>query len=270
MPNARDELFVGIDAGTTGVTVAFFDGKGDAIASGYREYRCLYPHPGWVEQDMEEVWRGIVAACRMALQSCEVSSERIRSLAFSSQRGTFVLLDREENPLGPAIVWNDSRASEMEAVIGDRLPPDRYREITGTPLSASWSAARIAWLRRHRPDLMDESRWVCNGQEYFLRRLGAEGFTTDPASLTLNGMMDIRRLDWSDEVLTAIGISRDILPPVGRSASVVGRLSARAAKETGLPAGIPLAIGGGDQQCAATGAGSSIREWPRSPSVQRR
>ncbi len=255
MTKGRDDLFIGVDAGTTGVTVSFFDANGEAVASGYQEYRCLYPHPGWVEQDMDEVWRGIVAACRMALQACDASPERFRSLAFSSQRGTFVLLDREETPLGPAIVWNDSRASEMEAVIGERLSPQRYREITGTPLSASWAAARIAWLKRHRPGLMDKARWICNGQEYFLRRLGADGFTTDPASLTLNGMMDIRRLDWSDEVLTAIGITRDILPPVGRSASIVGRLSDRAAEETGLPAGIPLAIGGGDQQCAATGAG---------------
>lgn len=255
MPSGRDGLFVGIDAGTTGVTVAFFDGDGKTVASGYREYRCLFPHPGWVEQDMEEVWQGIVAACRMAMDACDAPAESFRSLAFSSQRGTFVLLGADEAPLGPAIVWNDSRASEMEAVIAASLPAARYRDITGVPLSASWAAARIAWLGRHRPEQMDRARWICNGQEYFLRRLGADGFGTDPASLTLNGMMDIRRLDWSDEVLAAIGVSRDLLPPVMRSATVVGRLSGKAAEQTGLPAGIPLAIGGGDQQCAAIGAG---------------
>jgi len=255
MPSRRDALFIGVDAGTTGVTVAVFDRNGEAVAGGYREYRCLFPHPGWVEQDMEEVWRGIVAACRTAMAACETPPDCFQSLAFSSQRGTFVLLDADEAPLAPAIVWNDSRASEMEAVIAETIAPERYRHVTGAPLSASWAAAKIAWLGRHRPDLMARTRWICNGQEYFLRRLGADGFATDPASLTLNGMMDIRRLDWSDEVLAAIGITRDILPPVARSATVVGHLSRRAAEETGLPAGVPLAIGGGDQQCAATGSG---------------
>ena len=255
MVSGQDDLFVGIDAGTTGVTVSLVNRNGETVASGYREYRCLFPHPGWVEQEMEEVWQGIRAACRMAMAACEAPRECFRSLAFASQRGTFVLLDADEVPLGPAVVWNDSRASEMEAAIAETLPPERYREITGTPLSASWAAAKIAWLGRHRPDLMARTKWICNGQEYFLRRLGADGFATDPASLTLNGMMDIHRLDWSDEVLAAIGISRDILPSVARSASVVGHLSRRAAEETGLPEGVPLAIGGGDQQCAATGAG---------------
>ena len=255
MPGLDDALFVGIDAGTTGVTVAFFDGGGNTVASGYHEYSCLYPHPGWVEQDVEEVWRGICAACRTAVRACEAPAAAFESLGFSSQRGTFVLLGSDERPLAPSVVWNDSRAGDMEAAIAETVSPDRYREITGTPLSASWAAAKIAWLKRHRPEQIAKARWICNGQEYFLRRLGADGYVTDPASLTLNGMMDIARLDWSDEILAAIGIGRDILPPVGRSATRVGNLSAAAAAETGLPEGLPLAIGGGDQQCAAVGAG---------------
>ena len=255
MPGQDDDLFVGIDAGTTGVTVALFDVHGHTVATGYQEYSCSYPHPGWVEQDVEEVWCGICAACRTAVQACEATPAAFRSLGFSSQRGTFVLLDSDERPLAPSVVWNDSRAGEMEAVLAEAVPPERYREITGTPLSASWAAAKIAWLNHHRRGEMDRARWICNGQEYFLRRLGADGYVTDPASLTLNGMMDIARLDWSDEILAAIGIGRDVLPPVGRSTTRVGGLSAAAAAETGLPEGLPLAIGGGDQQCAAVGAG---------------
>ena len=255
MREADGDLFVGIDAGTTGVTVAIVDAGGKMMAGGYREYTCQYPHPGWVEQDVDEVWRGLCAACRSAIESSGAPAETFRSLGFSSQRGTFVLVATDERPLAPSVVWNDSRAGEMEAVIAEAVAPERYREITGTPLSASWAAAKILWLTRHRPEQIARARWICNGQEYFLRRLGAEGYRTDPASLTLNGMMDIARLDWSDEVLAAIGIDRGVLPPVGRSATRVGRVSAEAAAETGLPEGLPLAIGGGDQQCAAVGAG---------------
>jgi xylulokinase len=255
MAEVVSELHAGIDAGTTGATVAFFNTDGVPVASGYQEYSCLFPHPGWVEQDMEAVWRGICSACRAAVAAAGGAAAAIRSLAFASQRGTFVLLDAHERPLAPAIVWNDSRAKAMEEAIARSLDAGRYRAITGVPLAAAWAAAKIAWLNHHRPDLMRQTRWICNGQEYFLRRLGAGGYTTDPASLTLNGMMDIRRLDWSDEVLAAIGIGRAILPPIGRPGTVVGAISPQAAEATGLPAGVPIAIGAGDQQCAAVGAG---------------
>jgi xylulokinase len=202
------------------------------------------------------VWRGICTACQAAVAAAGDAVARVRSVSFASQRGTFVLLDAYEQPLAPAIVWNDSRAKAMEEAIARVLDGDRYRAITGAPLSASWAAAKIAWLNHHRPDLMRQTRWICNGQEYFLRRLGSGEYTTDPASLTLNGMMDIRRLDWSDEVLSAIGIERAVLPPVGRSGTVVGALSPQAAEATGLPAGAPIALGAGDQQCAALGAGT--------------
>ena len=99
------------------------------------------------------------------------------------------------------------------------------------------------------------TRWFANGQEYFLHRMGAEEWVTDPASLTLNGMMEIGKLDWSDRILALCGIDRDRVPPVGIPSGQAGTLSATAAAETGLPAGIPICRGAGDQQCAAIGAG---------------
>lgn len=246
--------FAGIDAGTTGVTVAIFDDRGVQLGTGYCEYHCHYPHPGWVEQDMEEVWNGICQAARAAVDEVD-AAVRIRSLALSTQRGSFVLLDENEQPIDRAILWNDSRAHEMEEVLAARIDPARYRQITGVPLSAAWSAAKIAWVARNRPAQLARARWICNGQEYFLRRLGAQTLETDPASLTLNGMMDIRRLDWSDEVLAAIGIERTLLPPVGQPARVVGRLSEAASLATGLSEGTTLCRGAGDQACAAIGAG---------------
>ncbi|MFQ5774544.1 MAG: FGGY-family carbohydrate kinase [Kiloniellaceae bacterium] len=255
MAGANLPVFVGVDAGTTGVTVALFDAAGREAASGYQEYPCLHPHPGWVEQDMSVVWEGICKASRAAAAAAGTRRDAIRALGFSSQRGTFALLDKDERLLAPAVVWNDSRAKDMERVLAQRIDPDRHRAITGMPLSSSWACAKIAWLNRHRPDLMAKVRWIVNGQEYFLRRMGAEAFETDPASLTLNGMLDIRRLDWSDEILEAAGIARELLPPVGPPGAMVGRLSAEAAQAMGLPAGIPICRGAGDQQCAAVGAG---------------
>jgi xylulokinase len=255
MAGAAAEVFVGIDAGTTGAKVALFDANGKQISSGYSEYPCIHPHPGWVEQDVDEVWRGLCRASRIARAGADVPDEAIRSIGLASQRGSFVLLDSQERPLAPSVLWNDSRAKDMEALLADRIGLERYRRITGMPISGSWAVAKLAWLAQHRPALMQRVRHVCNGQEYFLRRLGADRMETDPSSLTLNGMLDIRNLDWSDEVVRVANIDPTVLPPVGKPGTMVGRLSAQAAQETRLPAGTALCRGGGDQQCAAVGAG---------------
>jgi xylulokinase len=249
------DVFVGIDAGTTGSKVALFDARGTVLGSGYAEYPSLHPHPGWVEQDVDVVWQGICRASRDARAAANVVDEAIRSIGFSSQRGSFILLDADERPLAPAILWNDSRAQEVEAVLAQRIAPEDYRRISGMPISASWAVAKIAWLLRHRAELMALVRHICNGQEYFTRRLGADRLETDPSSLTLNGMLDIRALDWSAAICAAAGIDLALLPPVGVPGARVGRLSASAAADTGLPSGTPLCRGGGDQQCAAVGAG---------------
>jgi xylulokinase len=249
------DIFVGIDAGTTGSKVALFDARGNELGGGYCEYSCIYAHPGWVEQDVEEVWRGICRASRAARAAANAPDNAIRSIGFSSQRGSFILLDEREHPLAPAVLWNDCRAKEMERVLRQRIAAERYRHITGMPISGSWSISKLAWFLHNRPDLMERVRHICNGQEYFLRRLGADVLESDASSLTLNGMLDVRRLNWSDEVCNAAGIDLTLLPPVGKPGTMVGVLSKAAAGETALPAGTALCRGGGDQQCAAVGAG---------------
>ena len=255
MTRDRKSAFVGIDAGTTGCTVMIFGEDGTALGHGYEEYQCIAPHPGWNEQDLEAVWKGICGASRQAVRQADLPAEAYRSVGLSSQRGTFAALDADKRPLGNSVVWNCGRALKYQEIFAEKISADEYQGHTGMQLSPLWSAAKIAWLRDNAPAVFEKTRWFANGQEYFLHRLGAEEWVTDPASLTLNGMMDIRKLDWSDRILDICGISRDRLPPVGAPAGIAGRLSRQAALETGLPEGIVLCRGAGDQQCAAIGAG---------------
>lgn len=251
---ARD-AFVGIDAGTTGCTVMIFDATGEALGQGYAEYPCSAPHPGWSEQDTEKVWEGICKAARDATAFANLPAAAYKSVGFSSQRGTFIPLDERKRPLGNSIVWNCGRAAKYQAIFGQQITPDEHHEHTGMQLSPLWSAAKIAWLRDNKSQVFADARWFANGQEYFLMRLGAEEWVTDPASLTLNGMLDIRALDWSDRILTLCGIDRSRLPPVGIPSGVAGAVSREASEATGIPEGTTLCRGAGDQQCAAIGAG---------------
>lgn len=249
-------VFVGVDAGTTGCTVMIFDETGRAVGHGYKEYDCISPQAGWIEQDLEAVWQGICAASKQAVAQANLPPEAYQSLGFSSQRGTFAMLDADRKPLMNSLVWNCGRALRCEEQIRAEFPEaGSHQAHTGMQVSPLWSAAKIIWIRENRPEIFEKTRWFAIGQEYFLYRLGAEEWATDPASLTLNGMMDIGALDWSDRILKVCGIGRDRLPPVGVPSGRVGRLSRQAAEATGLPEGLVLCRGAGDQQCAAIGAG---------------
>ncbi|MCR9238379.1 MAG: FGGY family carbohydrate kinase [Alphaproteobacteria bacterium] len=247
--------FVGIDAGTTGCAVMIFDEHGKTLGQGYQEYPCITPHPGWSEQDLDAVWQGICAASKQATSAANLPADSYRSVGLSSQRGTIAMLDENKEPLCSSYVWNCTRAAEYADKFAEHISPEEHQKLTGMQLSPLWSAAKIAWFRDNEPALFDRTRWFANGQEYFLHKLGAEEWITDPASLTLNGMMDIAKLDWSDEILELCGITRSQLPVVGIPSGVSGKMSREAAELTGIPAGTPLCRGAGDQQCAAIGAG---------------
>jgi xylulokinase len=205
--------------------------------------------------ELDAVWDGICSASKQATTQAALPPEAYQSVGLSSQRGTFGMLDAAKQPLYPSIVWNCTRALKYRDIFAAEITPEEYQDHTGMQLSPLWAAAKVAWVRDNMPEVFDKTRWFANGQEYFLYRLGADEWVTDPASLTLNGMMEIRKLDWSDRVLGLCGIGRDRLPPVGVPSGVAGKVSRQAAEATGIPEGVTLCRGAGDQQCAAIGAG---------------
>jgi len=249
----------GIDAGTTGTTVMIADTDGTVIGTGYREYPCAYPHPGWVEQDVELVYQKICQASNEVIAKTGINPRDISSMGFSSQRGTFVFVDKDIKPLHNSIVWACGRANEELEWIKKNLGDDRFHDITGVTLSGLWSYAKMKWIVDKRPDILDQTHLILNGQEYFLHRFGAEEIASDPASITLNGMMDIAKLDWSKVLCDLIKLPVSKLPPMKPPARQVGVISKKAAAESGFAEGMPICVGGGDQQCAAIGAGV-IRE----------
>lgn len=253
--STNTKAFIGIDAGTTGCTVMIFDLKGNALGHGYKEYPSVSPFAGWGEQSLEKVWDGICVASKQATAQANLPDDAYVSVGFSSQRGTLCLLDKDKKPLQDSILWYCTRARDYPEIFGQHITPEEYQEHTGMQLSPLWVAAKVAWLRDNKPDTFEKTAWFANGQEYFLYLLGADRWETDPASLTLNGMMDIRKLDWSDRVLEMCGISRDRVPPVGPPSGMVGKVSKQASEATGIPEGVILCRGAGDQQCAAIGAG---------------
>jgi len=221
----RNQVFVaGLDIGTTGVKALIADTAGKVAGIAYREYPCAYPSPGWVEQDVEQMWGKICEASKEVIAKTAVDPRSIRSLGISSQRGTFIPVDRSLKPLASSIVWADIRAQEELKWIEKSVGAERYHEVSGVPLSDMWSYAKMKWFIDRKRDVFDKTFKILNGQEYFLHKLGAEELSTDPASLTLNGMLEIAKLDWSRELCEKIGLPLDKLPPVGTPARRVGKV----------------------------------------------
>jgi xylulokinase len=248
-----EPLHAGIDAGTAGCAVVLFDGRGAVVGAGDAAYACTYPERDRVEQELELVWRGLCAAAREALRGLDPRA--VASISVASQRGTFALVDGALGPLGPSIVWSDGRATAEAAELERRLGPGRFARLAGASPSRIWTAAKVRWLADHRPELLARAARLVNGQEWLLARLGAGLLGTEASSAAMSGMLDVARLDWSDEILEACGISRALLPPVVAATTGAGALSRAAGQATGFAEGTPLFYGGGDQQCAAAGAG---------------
>ena len=225
------QAFVGIDAGTTGCTVMIFDESGNRLGQGYQEYPCTSPRPGWIEQDVEEVWRGICEATKQAMAAAALPDSAYKSVGFSSQRGTFILLDEDKN--------TDRAVDRLERRTGAGVPgevrqgdlagrlPDPHRHaalaaVVGREdrLAARQRQGRLPARRAGSPTARSTS---CTGS-------APHDWVTDPASLTLNGMLEIEKLDWSDRVLALCGIDRDRVPPVGIPSGQAGTLSATAAR----------------------------------------
>lgn len=145
----------------------------------------------------------------------------------------------------------------MEEVkwIKETIGVERYHKISGAPVSGAWSYAKFKWVRDNQPELYEKAWKFVNAQEWLLHKLGSTELFTDPASLALNGMMDVATLDWSQELLEAIDFDIQKLPPVKEPARQVGTISKEASQLTGFSEGMAICVSGGDQQCAAIGCG---------------
>ncbi|MGO1834169.1 MAG: FGGY-family carbohydrate kinase [Actinomycetaceae bacterium] len=250
-----EKYFAGIDAGTTGTTVMIFDGDGTVMSSGYAEYRTKHPHPGWVDQDMNELWDGLCTAAKQATSRFRGDLTKIVSIGVSSQRGSFVPVGEDWEPLCDAIVWSDGRATTETQWIRDEFGHDGYCRITGMNPSSLWVYPKLKWLKDRRPEIYDRTRKILNGHEWILHRLGSTELFANPSALNYNGMFDISTLDYSAELFDRAGLDLDLMPPIVNELRPVGAVSAAGAAATGFAEGTVLAPGGGDQQCAAVGSG---------------
>src|SRR5919108_5733403 len=246
--------YLGIDAGTSGLKALLIDGHGHAVAQGMTSYALRTARPGWVEGDPEEWWSALCAATRQALATAGIGGAQIAAAGFSGQMHTLVLLDAAARPVRPAISWADARGASERAEIEARVGRARLIAITGSPAVSAFTATKLLWVRRHEPAVWARARVALLPKDYLRLRLTG-GAATDPTDAGATGLLDLQARDWSPAVLAALDLPPELLPRISPSTDRAGTVSPAAERETGLAAGTPVAIGAGDQECAALGCG---------------
>ena len=219
------------------------------LATATRGYELSTPRPGWAEQDPDD-WR---RATESAL--AEVSAGReIAGIGLSGQMHGLVVLDEAGSVIRPAILWNDQRTASECAEIEDRIGLDRLIGMTGNRALPGFTAPKLLWLRRHEPEAYARIARVMLPKDYVrLGLTGAWAIDASDASGTL--LLDVARRDWSAEVVDALELPREWLPPVLESPEVSGRVTN--GRSDALASGIPVAAGAGDQPAAAVGVGAT-------------
>ncbi len=245
---------IGLDIGTSGAKALVCDETGAVLATATGEYPLSQPRPLWSEQDPADWWRGAREALGAALAKSGVDRAQIAGLGLTGQMHGATFLDAADQVIRPAMLWNDQRTAaaceEITRLVGEM----QLISLTGNPALTGFQAPKIVWLRHAEPEHYARLARVLLPKDYIRLLLTGE-YATDASDAAGTLLLDLRARDYSPEVLAALEIPRAWLPRVYEGPEVTGRLRDAVAAELGLPAGLPVIAGGGDNAAAAVGTG---------------
>jgi xylulokinase len=245
---------LGIDVGTTGSKALLVDADGLVKASATSEYPMFTPHPLWAEQNPTDWWSATVTSIRSVLVQSGAKPDQVAGVGLTGQMHGLVLLDAQAEVLRPCIMWNDQRTAAQCAAITQEVGAENVLRLTGNPVLPGFTAPKIAWVREHEPEVYARAAKVLLPKDYARYRLTG-GFFSEVSDASGTSLFDVGDRQWSDEMLQALDLPRQWLPEVTESPVVSARISASAARDTGLLEGTPVVGGGGDQAAQAVGTG---------------
>ena len=245
-------IVLGLDVGTSGTKAIAMDASGVLRASATVEYPLSSPKPGWAEQDPADWKRAAYEA--LARLAAQVDARDVKGLGLTGQMHGSVFLDAENQVLRPAILWCDQRTAKQCDDITAKVGEARLIEMVSNPALTGFTAPKILWLRENEPQTYERVRKVLLPKDYIRLELTGE-FATDVADASGTLLFDVKNRCWHKELLAILGIEATFMPAAYEGPEITGTLSAAAAARTGLPAGIPVVAGGGDQAAGGVGCG---------------
>ena len=249
------KYLAGIDIGTSGAKVAIFSLDGKVVGSGYKEYKCIYPKPNWVDQDIDYLLDCTMNSCREALTNSNIDTSEIMSISLSSQRTCSIFIDKKGKPLRNMISWQDNRAYLEVEYIKRKILQEEFYKTTGLPLSTTWLLPKILWFKKNEPAAWEKVYRIVQVQDYVLKALGVSNYYCDISDIVTTGMWDTDYMKWDKKLMKIAEIEETMLSIPTLSGSCVGKISKKVAEKTGFLEGTPICVGAGDTNCSALGAG---------------
>lgn len=251
-------VFLGIDIGTSGTKTLAIDEQGKVLARAVAEYPCYVPKPLWSEQDPEDWWQATVKTVRGVMEKAGLAPGDVKAIGLSGQMHGSVFLDKQNQVVRRAILWNDQRTqaecNEIEEAVGGRK---NLIKLVANPALTGFTAPKILWLRNHEPRNFKKTVKVLLPKDEIRRRLTGE-FATEVSDASGMLLLDVAQRTWSKKLLSKIGLDINMLGTCHESEEVTGKLTPAAAELLGLTTDCVVVGGAGD--CAAGAIGNGIVE----------
>jgi xylulokinase len=259
MEREKMSYLLGIDISTTGnkaLLVSTDPAKaGQVVGVAATENPISTPKPLWSEQDPGDWWMGIQSAIRQVLSETGITGEQVLAVGLTGQMHGLVLLDRDGEVLRPSILWNDQRTGPQCEWITEKVGLSNLLAWTGSPALTGFTAPKVIWVRENEPHIYAQAAQILLPKDYIRFKLTGR-YATDMAGASGMTLLDLTSRDWSREMLEALDIPPEWLPPTHEGPEITGAISREAAEATGLKAGTPVVGGGGDQAAGAVGVGA--------------
>lgn len=249
-------ILLGIDIGTSGAKTLAINPEGEILAEAAASYSVQYPKPMWTEQDPEDWWRGVVKTVRQVMRKGKWKAGDVKAIGLSGQMHGSVFLDKSNQVIRPALLWNDQRTAaecdEIERLAGGRK---KLIKMVANPALTGFTAPKILWLRNNEPRNFDKTVKVLLPKDDVRRRLTGE-FATDVSDASGMLLLDVAKRDWSVPLLSKLQLDRELFADCYESEEVTGKLTKEAAKQLGLTTDCLVVGGAGD--CAANAVGTGV------------
>ena len=246
--------YLGLDIGTSGVKAILIDRAGKSLGEATaKSVEPVRPHPGWSEQNPADWWTACQQAMDALRQSHPSELAAVRGIGLSGHMHGAVLLGKNDEVLRPCILWNDGRSAAECAEMEAALPS--LRDIAGNIAMPGFTAPKIAWVRKHEPDIYAKLAKVLLPKAY-VRLLMTGDYVEEMSDASGTLWLDVKKRDWSDELLAVTGLDRSHMPRLVEGSAPSGELKPELAKRWGMTGKVVIAGGAGDNAAAACGIGA--------------
>lgn len=245
-------LYIGIDLGTSAVKLLLMDQDGNILNIVSREYPLYFPNTGWSEQNPEDWWEQTVIGLKKLTADCD--KHQIAGISFGGQMHGLVVLDRDDNVIRPAILWNDGRTEKETHYLNDIIGKEKLSECTANIAFAGFTAPKVLWLKENEPDNFAKIEKIMLPKDYLAYRFSGV-FCTDYSDASGTLLLDVKNRCWSKTMTDICGIDETQLPTLFESYEVVGTIKSTVAEELGFDTSVKIIAGAGDNAAAAVGTG---------------